>query len=115
MRISRTITVWRGRTITPWRGPHFPSRALIAIVVVAAAVSPAAQSQEGFKFKSGVELVNVNATVSDPSGRFVPGLTKDDFIVYDDGRQQEITQFSNERVPVSLGILLDTSGSMTPD
>jgi len=83
--------------------------------MAATAVSLAAQSQEGFKFKSGVELVNVNATVSDPNGRFVPGLTKDDFIVYDDGRQQEITQFSNERVPVSLGILLDTSGSMTPD
>ena len=91
-------------------------RPLITVVgIVAAAVSIAAQSQEGFKFKSGVELVNVNATVSDRDGRFVPGLTKDDFIVYDEGRPQEITQFSNERVPVSLGILLDTSGSMTPD
>jgi VWFA-related protein len=93
---------------------RIPSRpVIVAAAVVAAAASVAAQ--EGFRFKSGVELVNVTATVSDRDGRFVSGLTKDDFTVYDDGRAQEITQFSNERVPVSLGILLDTSGSMTPD
>ena len=74
-----------------------------------------AQGDEGFRFKSGVELVNVTATVSDEDGHFVSGLTKDDFRVYEDGELQEITNFSNERVPVSLGILLDSSGSMTPD
>jgi Ca-activated chloride channel family protein len=68
--------------------------------------------QDSFKFRSGVELVNVTATVTDASGRFVPGLRKDDFIVYEDGKPQPITNFSNERVPVSLGIVLDTSSSM---
>src|SRR6516162_1265065 len=91
-----------------------PRRSLILVVGLIAATASIA-AQEGFKFKSGVELVNVTATVSDRDGRFVPGLTKDDFTVYEDGHQQDITQFSNERVPVSLGILLDTSGSMTPD
>jgi VWFA-related protein len=88
---------------------------LAAAVALAAAVSVAAQSPDGFRFKSGVELVNVTATVTDRDGRFVSGLTKDDFTVYEDGKVQDITQFSNERVPVSLGILLDTSGSMSPD
>jgi VWFA-related protein len=68
--------------------------------------------QPAFKFRTGVELVNVNATVTDQSGRFVSGLTQNDFRVFDDEQPQTITHFSAERVPVSLGILLDTSGSM---
>ena len=67
---------------------------------------------EGFRFKSGVELVNVTATVTDARGRFVPGLQKEDFVLYEDSQPQLITHFSAERVPVSLGIVLDTSGSM---
>lgn len=70
------------------------------------------EQSEGFRFKSGVELVNVTATVTDTRGRFVPGLRKEDFLLYEDGRPQPITHFSAERVPVSLGIVLDTSGSM---
>ena len=66
----------------------------------------------GFRFRSGVELVNVTATVTDRRGRFVSGLERDDFLVYEDDVLQEISYFSNERVPVSLGIVLDTSGSM---
>jgi Ca-activated chloride channel homolog len=75
----------------------------------------AAQNQEGFTFRSGVELINVTTTVTDDDGRFVSGLRKEDFTIYEDGVRQEVSQFSNERVPVSLGIVLDTSGSMTPD
>jgi len=88
---------------------------LAAAAAMVAAPGAQQQGDEGFRFKSGVELVNVTATVSDQDGHFVSGLTKDDFKVFDDGEEQEITNFSNERVPVSLGILLDTSGSMTPD
>lgn len=71
------------------------------------------QEPQAFKFRTGVELVNVNATVTDPGGRFVSGLTKEDFRVFDDETLQSVTHFSAERVPVSLGILLDTSGSMS--
>ena len=71
------------------------------------------QKGDAFRFKSGVELINVTATVTDRSGRFVPGLRQDDFTIYEDNTKQEITHFSNERVPVSLGIVLDTSGSMS--
>jgi VWFA-related protein len=74
---------------------------------------PQAQSEpETFRFRSGVELVNVTATVTDQSGRFVSGLRKEDFRVYQDNELQPITHFNSERVPVSLGVVLDTSGSM---
>ena len=99
---------------------------MIFVACAAAVISTSAQSTErgsdqsggrqgSFRFKSGVELVNVTATVTDDTGRFVSGLKKDDFTLFDNNTQREITQFSNERVPVSLGILLDGSGSMTPD
>ena len=64
---------------------------------------------EAFRFKSGVELINVTTTVSDSSGRFVSGLRKEDFTVYEDDQPVEITHFSSERVPVSLGIVLDAT------
>src|SRR6476646_6759214 len=89
--------------------------AAVAVVGAQTSTSGSPQGDDGFKFKSGVELVNVTATVSDEDGRFVPNLTKDDFSLYEDGTPQEITNFSSERVPVSLGIVLDTSGSMTPE
>jgi Ca-activated chloride channel family protein len=71
-----------------------------------------APSPDVLRFKSGVDLVNVTATVSDSTGRFVPGLRKEDFTVFEDDQPVEITNFSPERVPVSLGVILDTSGSM---
>src|SRR5436190_10821702 len=71
--------------------------------------------EQGFRFRSGVELINVTATVSDASGRFVSGLRKEDFAVYEDDQPIEVTHFSAERVPVSLGIAIDTSGSMAGD
>jgi len=72
----------------------------------------ASADAQRFVFRTGVDLINVTATVTDARGRFVPGLTRDDFTIYEDGEEVEVTQFSNERVPVSLGIALDTSGSM---
>ena len=68
--------------------------------------------EQGFRFKSGVELINVTASVSDASGRFVSGLRQEDFAVYEDDQPVAVTHFNAERVPVSLGIALDTSGSM---
>ncbi len=91
-----------------------------SLVLVAASVALAAQSPgttqrpdgSGFKFRAGVDLINVTATVTDASGRFVSGLTQDDFVVYEDDVPQQITHFNAERVPVSLGLVIDTSGSM---
>jgi VWFA-related protein len=88
----------------------------VACGLVAAAAQSPVRPQEGdgdrFRFRTGVELINVTATVTDASGRYVTGLRKEDFVVYEDDAEQTITHFSAERVPVSLGIALDTSGSM---
>ena len=95
-----------------------PLRSLGLVVLVAAAVlgihAHAQQdpSREQFRFRTGVELINVTATVTDANGRFVSGLRQEDFQVYQDDEPQVISHFTSERVPVSLGILLDTSASM---
>jgi VWFA-related protein len=81
-----------------------------AVTFSAAAQQP--QQDSVFRFKTGVELINVTATVTDGSGRFVSGLQKNDFRLFEDGEEQQITHFNSERVPVSLGIVVDTSGSM---
>jgi Ca-activated chloride channel family protein len=56
--------------------------------------------------------VRLNATVLDGSGRSVQTLDKDDFHVYEDGVPQTIASFRHEDLPVSLGLLIDSSGSM---
>ncbi len=90
-----------------------PRAGVLAVTLLAlASVSPLAQGQDGFRFKSGVELINVTATVTDRSGRFAGRLTKDDFVVYEDNKLVEVTHFSADRTPVSLGIVVDSSGSM---
>lgn len=63
-------------------------------------------------FKSAIQTVLVTVTVTDSSGRLITGLARHDFEVYEDGLAQPVTQFSDERVPVSLGVLLDASDSM---
>ena len=85
---------------------------LVLTTAAGALVTAAAQDQERFRFRTGVELINVTVTVTDRNGRFVPGLQREDFRVFEDGVEQPVTHFDNERVPVSLGIALDTSGSM---
>jgi Ca-activated chloride channel family protein len=78
----------------------------VAIAALTAAAFPSAQ------FRSGVETVVVTVTVTDTEGRLITGLTRDDFAVFEDGDPQPVTQFSGERTPVSLGLLLDASDSM---
>jgi Ca-activated chloride channel homolog len=63
-------------------------------------------------FKSGVDLVIVQATVKDRDGRLVSGLGIDDFRIFEDGVEQRVLQFTGERVPISLGIAVDVSDSM---
>jgi VWFA-related protein len=94
---------------------HLQPIAAVSAIVVALATSLLAQDQGGFKFKSGVELINVTATVTDRSGRFAGKLRKEDFLVYEDNKPVEVSHFSADRTPVSLGIVVDTSGSMTGD
>ncbi len=59
------------------------------------------------------ELVLVNTTVTDPYRRLVTGLEKDNFQLFEDGIEQEVTKFSSEDVPISIGVVFDMSGSMS--
>ena len=85
---------------------------LLVVSVHARQPPPEQDPDAGFRFKSGVELINVTAMVSDTIRPVRPGPAQEDFVVYEDGQPQPVTHFSAERVPVSLGIVLDTSGSM---
>lgn len=62
--------------------------------------------------KVDVNLVVLHASVRDRKGEFVPGLQKEDFHVFEDGRPQAIGLFRHEDVPVSVGLVVDNSASM---
>ena len=63
--------------------------------------------------KVDVDLVLVPVTITDPMNRLVTGLEKDNFQLYEGSSQQEIRSFSSEDAPVSLGVIFDSSGSMS--
>jgi VWFA-related protein len=101
----------------PRRGGAFALFVILAAALLVAALSAVTlvaqqPADRGFRFKSNVLLINVSATVTDQAERFVSGLQKEDFLLFEDDREQPISHFSAERVPVSLGIVLDVSGSM---
>ncbi len=73
---------------------------------------PPARKPKGFTIGVNVDLVVVHTTVLDKNGHFVSGLKKDNFKLFEDGIAQNVTTFSQEDVPISMGIVLDTSGSM---
>jgi VWFA-related protein len=72
-----------------------------------------AQAAQGAPaFKSSSELIVLHVSVVDKHAGFVSGLPRDAFAVYEDGRPQEIKFFENEDTPVSVGLVIDSSGSM---
>jgi len=76
---------------------------VLSCVIAAAQTAP---------FRARVDIVQVTVSVTDGAGRLITGLTKDDFQIFEDGIEQRVTQFTDQRVPVSVGILLDASDSM---
>ena len=81
--------------------------AFIGALAALATVMPSAQT-----FRAGIYTVQVSVTVTDAANRLITGLTRDAFEIFEDGDAQSITQFSDQRLPVSLGVLLDASDSM---
>ena len=87
-------------------------RVLTIVFLVFCIIPVAARSQNTIKVD--VSLVNVFFTVTDASGRFVPGLKQEDFTVQEDGLKQEIQRFSAEsQLPLTIGMLVDTSPSVS--
>jgi VWFA-related protein len=74
------------------------------------------QSQDtlGVSIKIPTEMVQLDVKVTDHDNRPISGLTKSDFVVYEDKVCQNIESVSSDEAPVSIGLAIDTSGSMTP-
>ncbi len=91
-------------------------KALATLLAVAWVLAPQALQDrptgQGFSFRSNVNLTNVTVTVTDANGHVVKGLKQGDFEIYEDGVLHPSSHFEATRVPVSLGIAVDTSGSM---
>jgi Ca-activated chloride channel family protein len=96
-------------------------RTAISNIAVAGAVfllSPTLQTlaredEPGFVIRSDVRLVLLDVSVKDKDGDFITGLTANNFHVNENGRPQPITVFANNDIPVTVGILVDNSRSMT--
>jgi VWFA-related protein len=82
------------------------------VIMLSAASLASLQAQEPPNFTAQSRLVVLQATVVNSKGDLVTNLNRDAFTVREDGKPQTITQFAREDVPVSLGIVIDNSGSM---
>jgi VWFA-related protein len=74
--------------------------------------APSSDNNGVYVFKKNVEEVQLHATVLDDKHRMVTDLAKRDFAVYENGQPQQITSFDRRDIPVSIGIVIDNSGSM---
>jgi VWFA-related protein len=87
-------------------------RAILSLLCISILSTALVYAAAPPQIKVQVNLVNLFATVRDKHKAIVPNLTKDDFQVYEDGQLQEITNFSmDSNLPITLGMLIDTSGS----
>lgn len=71
-------------------------------------------SEDRYQFHVSIDMVSLSVTALDHRGRLVTDLEEDDFTVYEDGVEQELSAFTREDLPLRMVILLDTSGSMLP-
>ncbi len=71
-------------------------------------------AQQDYTIRTTSRLVLLDVSVKDAKGGFVSGLTKDNFKVFENGKPQEISQFADVDIPVTVGLVVDESGSMRP-
>lgn len=88
-------------------------RGLVAVFCAFTALLPGQPPpKDSTAFRADSTLVLVPVSVTDPTNRYVLGLEKEDFRVFEDDVEQKVTHFSSEDAPLSIGLLVDTSGSM---
>jgi Ca-activated chloride channel family protein len=85
---------------------------LLAVVAVRARAGTRPVDADGATFKTGIDLVALNVTVTNRADKHVLGLQAGDFVVLEDGVRQSVSFFSETTVPLDLAILLDASASM---
>lgn len=72
------------------------------------------RAEEDYKIRTTSRLVLLDVSVKDAKGGFASGLTREQFRVYENGKLQEITEFADSDIPVTVGLVIDESGSMRP-
>jgi Ca-activated chloride channel homolog len=93
-----------------------PRNTLIFVLAVGAQVlaAQAPSPDESFKLTATAELVLLDVSVKDAAGERISNLSRENFQVYEDGKLQTISHFASNDVPVTVGLVIDTSGSMRP-
>jgi VWFA-related protein len=89
-------------------------RLLLLLLVLPLLRRAEAQDPQTYRLSVNVDLVVLNATVRDQKGRVASDLRQQDFEVFEDGVRQSIQLFRHEDVPVTVGLVIDHSGSMRP-
>jgi Ca-activated chloride channel family protein len=92
---------------------HHLSKTLLALALTPAFLPSAGRGQDPV-FKAESHLVVLHASVADRSGKLITNLQREAFKVYENNVEQEIKIFRREDIPISLGIVVDNSGSMRP-
>jgi len=90
--------------------PRLLGLVAVMTVVMGDATTPVVAQQPSFR--TGIDVVSLNVTVADGSGRFITNLDGDAFSVFEDGIKQQVTFFNHSNLPIALSVLLDTSASM---
>ncbi len=91
---------------------HGPLRSLTVALVISSAATAIAQEPDQPAFRTGVDLVALNVTVTDENERYVTDIDVEGFQLFEDGAQQEVTFFTRIQLPIALALLMDTSASM---
>jgi Ca-activated chloride channel family protein len=114
----RGVSIWNAERLVNFASPRLSRRVFIRVrirlrsAIAFLAVLPVCLAQQEPAIHVNVRLVDVAFTVRDTQGKLVTNLTKDDFEVLDDGQSQPISFFARgEELPLSLGLIIDVSGS----
>jgi Ca-activated chloride channel family protein len=91
---------------------HAAPRLLVCLLAALGLHGQATVAQDQPLFRSAIDLVSLNITVTDGAGRYVTDLSAEDFSVFEDGAHQDVTLFNRTNLPIALSLLLDTSSSM---
>src|SRR5215207_2225245 len=88
------------------------STAGLSLTLLSQAPPASQQSNSGFQIKLNVNLVELHVSAKDKAGNEIEGLTEANVQVLEDDKAQQVTLFKHEDVPLSIGMVIDSSGSM---